>query len=77
LAVDPKAAQGRATERIIVDLLGETLDGKSVGVLVFADDGYLTELEVYDLEGHTKAISLPAIDSLRSFEEAGSRAAKI
>jgi hypothetical protein len=52
LAVDPKAAQGRATERIIVDLLGETLDGKSVGVLVFADDGYLTESEVYDLEGH-------------------------
>jgi len=56
-----------AKERIVVDLSGQTADGISVGVLIFQDDGKLSELEIYpyDVEG---AFGLPTIESLSPFE---------
>jgi hypothetical protein len=55
-------------ERIVADLSGQTAEGISVGVLLFQDDGKLSELEIYpyDDEG---AFGLPTIESLSPFEE--------
>lgn len=68
LEIDRCAAPGVATSRIIVDLLGLTPDQKSVGILVFADNGYLSELEIYDLDELSRPYPLPTIESLHDFE---------
>jgi hypothetical protein len=68
LVVNQAAVKGYATERVVVDLIDATPDGLGVGVLVFADAGYLSELEIYDFDAHVKPFPLPTIESLRPFE---------
>jgi hypothetical protein len=60
-------AATNAKERIVADLLGQTAEGVGVGVLIFQDEGKLSELEVYpyDNEG---AFGLPTVESLAHFE---------
>jgi len=55
-------------ERVIADVLGTTPNGLGVGVLLFADDGYLSDLETYDFEGHVEPFPLPTLESLHPFE---------
>ncbi len=54
-------------KRIVIDLSGQTAEGIGVGVLIFQDDGKLSELEVYpyDNEG---SFGLPTIEGLSPFE---------
>lgn len=56
-----------AKERIVADLTGRTSEGISVGVLVFQDEGKLSELEVYPYDNDGE-FGLPTIESLASFE---------
>ncbi len=69
LIIDPRAPQGRTTERIIVDLLGALSDGTDVGLLVFTKNGYLSDLEVYAFGGRAEPFPLPVIQSLHPFGE--------
>ncbi len=54
-------------ERIVADLAGQTADGISVGVLIFQDDGKLSELEIYPYDNEGE-FGLPTIESLSPFE---------
>ncbi|HTW78565.1 MAG TPA: hypothetical protein VME23_03370 [Terracidiphilus sp.] len=56
-----------AKERIVADLSGQTPEGISVGVLLFQDEGKLSELEIYPYENEGE-FSLPTIESLAPFE---------
>jgi len=69
LIIDPRAPQSSASERIIVDLLGTLSDGADVGLFVFTDNGYLSELEVYTFGGRAEPFPLPVIQSLHPFGE--------
>jgi hypothetical protein len=67
VASDDASTAIGAKDRIVADLSGQTAEGISVGVLLFQDDGRLTELEIYpyDTEG---TFGLPTIESLAPFE---------
>jgi hypothetical protein len=54
-------------ERIVVDLTGRSVEGASVGVLIFQDEGKLSELEIYSY-GDEGEFGLPTIESIASFE---------
>jgi hypothetical protein len=69
LEVSRDAPAGHAAGRVIVDLQGMTPDGNAVGVLVFADGGYLSELEIYDYEDIPRPFALPTLESLHGFDE--------
>ena len=56
-----------AKDRIVADLSGRTTDGASVGLLIFQDEGKLSELEVYPY-GDEGKFGLPTIESLLPFE---------
>jgi hypothetical protein len=56
-----------ADERIVADLTGRTAEGASVGVLIFQDEGKLSELEVYAY-GCEGEFDQPTIASLTPFE---------
>jgi len=56
-----------AKERIVVDLSGQTTEGSSVGVLLFQDNGKLSELEIYPYDNEGE-FGLPTIESLSPFE---------
>jgi hypothetical protein len=47
-------------------MLGE-VDGKLVGIMLFQSGGYLSCLEVYDLDELERPYGLPALESLRPF----------
>jgi hypothetical protein len=64
---DDAPAAIAAKERIVVDLSGQTAEGISVGVLLFQDDGKLSELEIYPY-GDEGKFGLPTIKSLSPFE---------
>ena len=51
----------------MADLSGQTAVGISVGVLVFQDDGRLSELEIYPYD-NDGAFGLPTIESLSPSE---------
>lgn len=70
LEVSHEAPRGTADGRVIVDLLGRTPNGAQVGVLVFADNGVLSLLEIYELDEPLRPFSLPTIESLHPFETA-------
>jgi hypothetical protein len=57
-------------DRIVVDLLGQTAEGVGVGVLIFQDEGRLSELEIYPF-GDEGEFSLPTIESLAPFDADG------
>jgi hypothetical protein len=61
----PTAIAGK--DRIVVDLSGQTSEGFSVGVLLFQDDGKLSELEIYPFDDEG-TFGLPTIESLSPFE---------
>jgi hypothetical protein len=54
-------------ERIVVDLAGRTSEGASVGVLIFQDEGRLSELEIYPYDNEGE-FGLPTIESLSPFQ---------
>ena len=60
-------AVGAARDRIVVDRSGRTANGASVGLLLFQDDGKLSELEVYPY-GDEGKFGFPTIESLSPFE---------
>lgn len=68
LLVDRAAKTGNAESRIIVDLVGNLPDGRDIGLLVFADDGYLSCLEIYIFDHKGEPFPLPVIASLRPFD---------
>ena len=50
---------------ILADYYGMSPEDLLVGVIVHARDGFLSELEVYDVKGEAKGpFSLPTLDSL-------------
>ncbi len=57
----PAAVAGK--DRIIVDLQGRTAEGASVGLLIFQDEGKLSELEVYSYDDEGK-FGFPTIESM-------------
>ena len=64
LSVSAEGPATQASQRVIVDVKAAVRD-KSVGILVFADEGKLSELEVYDLSGEIEApFPLPSIESI-------------
>jgi len=68
LVVSDNAPPGIVTkERTIVDLSGQSAEGINVGVLIFQDEGKLSELEVYPY-GDEGKFGLPTIESLSPFE---------
>jgi hypothetical protein len=57
-------------ERIIGDFVGTTAKDESVGVILFQDDGKLSELEIYpfsDFENKMPDSNFPLIESLKQF----------
>jgi hypothetical protein len=57
-------------DRIICDLVGATEHGESVGLIVFADEGKLADLEIYpfgDFEAQTPDSNFPLLASLTAF----------
>ncbi|QMV18317.1 hypothetical protein GOB94_06165 [Granulicella sp. 5B5] len=68
--VSREAERGHSDGRVVVDLLGRTPDGGQVGILVFADDGFLSELEIYELDELPHPFPLPTLESLHLFEAA-------
>jgi hypothetical protein len=71
LTVDPAASSARKTYRPIPNEASVVdLDGKSIGgVIVFADDGYLSNLEIY---WYDEPISpFPPVDQLELFTRRG------
>jgi hypothetical protein len=68
LHVEEGVPLGTNSNRIISDVLGTATEGKSIGVILFQNDGKLSELEVYsfdDIEGNW---GFPILDSLRKLE---------
>lgn len=58
-------------ERILCDLVGLTRGGDSIGLILFEDDGKLSELEIYpfeDFKTKDSNLNFPDIASLRGFE---------
>ena len=63
-------------ERIVGDFVGATAKGESVGVILFQDDGRLSELEIYpfsDFENKTPDSNFPLIESLKQLKFARRR----
>ncbi len=52
-SLEPDRSQPRADvgERIVSDAHGLDGDGHLIGVMLFVDDGYLSEVEVYSVDG--------------------------
>jgi hypothetical protein len=64
LSVSEEAPLASASQRVIVDVEAAVRD-KPVGILVFADEGKLSELEVYDCSGEIETpFPLPSIESI-------------
>jgi hypothetical protein len=68
LHVEEGAPLGTNCDRIISDVVGMTTEGKSIGVLLFQNEGKLTELEVYPLDDIEGSCGFPVLDSLRKLE---------
>jgi hypothetical protein len=47
---------------------GQSPEGVSVGVILHARDGELSELEIYSTQGEDVAFNLPLPESLESYE---------
>jgi hypothetical protein len=56
-----------AKDRIVADLSGQSPEGVTAGILLFQDDGKLSELELYP-NGDAGEFGLPTIESLAPFE---------
>jgi len=56
-----------AKDRIVADLSGQSPEGVTVGILLFQDDGKLTELELYPYDDAGE-FGLATIESLNPFE---------
>jgi hypothetical protein len=68
LFVSDNAPAGILTkERVVADLSGQAPEGISVGILIFQDEGKLSELEIYPYDNERK-FGLPTIESLSPFE---------
>jgi hypothetical protein len=77
LVADRSLPPAPVAERMVSDAHGTDPGGNAVGVLLFTEDGYLCQVEVYGVEGSNFA-GLPQPDSLKLSEwsvpnERGSR----
>lgn len=57
----------RRDDRIICDFVGVTVGGDSIGLILFQDDGKLSELEIYpyaDFVSKSPDANFPKIESL-------------
>ena len=61
------AAPVAYADRMVSDAHGTDPDGNEVGVLLFTEDGYLSEVEVYNVQGDDYG-GLPQPDSLKLSE---------
>lgn len=65
LIADRALPPAPVTQRMVSDAHGEDPGGNVVGVLLFVDDGYLSEVEVYDMMCEDKGFAgLPHADEL-------------
>ena len=53
---------------IVAEAGGKSSEGVSVGVILHAREGELSELEVYSTQGVNVPFSLPLLDSLEAYE---------
>jgi hypothetical protein len=67
LEVSPPGSPAAVTERVPVEAFGRDESGNLVGVLLFVDNGLMSELEFYSLVGD-EAPAIPKLDSLRIAE---------
>jgi len=54
-------------ERVVGEFVGVTVGGDAIGLIVFQDDGRLSELEIYpyaDFESKSIDVNFPKIESL-------------
>jgi hypothetical protein len=68
LYVDESVSLGLSSSNIISDVVGMTTEDKSVGLLLFQNDGKLTELEVYSIDDIEGDWGFPVLDSLHKIE---------
>jgi hypothetical protein len=66
LVVDGQAPAAPVTDRVPVDAYGRDTNGSLVGVLLFVDDGYMSELEFYNHDDAPPGI--PRLETLRIAE---------
>jgi hypothetical protein len=62
LVVDNQAPAANVSNRFPTEAIGRDARGNLVGILLFVDDGYMSELDFYSVEGDD--ISFPRVDSL-------------
>lgn len=51
---------------LIIDYFGKDKNGKLIGISVFGTNQMPTELEFYSIDGKTKFIEIPKIETLKS-----------
>ena len=66
LAIGDRAAPSSAPSDLLADVVGVSPEGFTVGVILHARDGLLSELEVYPIGDPPRAYALPAISTLKS-----------
>lgn len=50
---------------LIIDYIGESLNGQEIGVSLFGNDTMPTELEFYSLNGEFDVTEIPIVETLR------------
>jgi hypothetical protein len=65
---EKKTGESRSTSHLISDQLA-TVDGQTVGVMLFAGDECISMLEVYSLAGTEEPFGLPSVEELFVWEE--------
>lgn len=54
---------------LIIDYAGKSNNGELIGISVFGTDQMPTELEFYSIDGKSKIIEIPKIETLKSITE--------
>jgi hypothetical protein len=62
------SGQKRGASEIVAEAGGKSPEGVSVGVILHAREGEISELEVYSTQGSDVSFSLPVPDSLEPYE---------
>jgi hypothetical protein len=67
LAVGDHDQRKTASSKILADVVGTTLEGIDVEVVLHAREGETSELEVYAIANVKERFRLPTIESLKQF----------
>jgi hypothetical protein len=70
-SIDFEAPAPDHPARRLADGIATTPSGGQVGILVWARDGQISGLEVYDLGAGENDLRLPVLESIRPWEAAG------